>query len=138
MGSRPNHQSLRSGAIEQVFTDCVMDLKLILVLDGIDLLPGGFRVRCHDLYGQLPEIMMGNSGDPSRDKDQLGDEVCKLIAIVKLRDEVARFLPGYELMPPTCLDGKAIVGLQAKPRTWIIEGEDFLDAYHELRRQVVG
>ena len=53
---------LRPGTIERVFTDCVMDLKQILVLDGIEILPDGFRIRCHDLHGQLPEISIKTAG----------------------------------------------------------------------------
>jgi hypothetical protein len=133
-----NYSALRPATIEKVFPDCVMDLKQIIVLDSIDILPDGFRIRCHDLHGQLPEIVMENSGDTFQDKDRLGNEVCKLIAIVKLRDEMVRFLPGCKLLPPTSVDGNAIVGLQAKPKTWIVEGEDYLAAYHGLHRQVEG
>jgi hypothetical protein len=129
---------LKSKQIEKVFTDCAIDWKQILVLDGIDIQPNGFRIRSHDLYGQLPEITMKNSGDIFRDKNILGDEVCKLIAIVRLRDGMVRFLPGCKLLVPTSVDGKAIVGLQAKPLTWLGEGADFLAAYNDLRRQVVG
>jgi hypothetical protein len=135
---RTNCLALRAASIEKVFTDCAMDWKQILVLDGIDILPNGFRIRSHDLHGPLPEIAMKNGGDIFRDKNALGDEVCKLIAIVRLRDEMVRFLPGCEFLPPTSADGKAIVGLQAKPLTWLGEGDDFLAAYHDLRRQVVG
>jgi hypothetical protein len=134
----PSYMALRPHTIEKVFTDCVIDLKEIIVLDGIDVLRDGFRIRCHDLHGQLPDITMQNSGDVFKDKDRLGNEVCKIIAIVKQRDEMVRFLPGGKLLPPTSMDGKAIVGLQAKPMTWIAEGEDFLAAYNELHRQVVG
>jgi hypothetical protein len=56
-------QSLKPYTIERVFADQVMDLGQILVLDGIDILPDGFRVPCHDLIGQLPEIIDKNSGD---------------------------------------------------------------------------
>ena len=129
---------LQSEAIEKIFTDCVMDLKQILVLDGIDIQPDGFRIRSHDLYGRLPEMVMKNSGDTFQDEDRHGNEVCKLIAVVKLRDEMVRFLPGCKLLSPTRMDGRAIVGLQAKPMTWIADGEDFHAAHHELHRQVVG
>ena len=57
--------------IEKVFTDCVYDLDRILVVDGIDILPDGFRVRSHDLYGQLPAIVMQNSGDTFQEKKGL-------------------------------------------------------------------
>ena len=81
---------------------------------------------------------MKNSGDTFQDKDCIGNEVCKIVAMVTLRDKMVRFLPGCKLLPPTSMDGKAIVGLQAKPKTWIAEGEDFLAAYHEPHKQVVG
>lgn len=115
-----------------------MDLKRILVFDGIDILLDGFRVRSHDLHGQLLEIVVKDSDDTFLDKDRLANEACKLIAIGKLRDGMVRFLPGCKLLPPTSMDGKAIVGLHARPMTWLGEGEDFLAAYHELHRQVVG
>ena len=136
--AKPDGLVLSRRAIEKVFTDCVMDLKRILVLDGIDILPDGFRVRCHDLYGPLPEIAINSSGDTFNDKDRLSTEVCKIIVMVKLRDEMVCFLPECELLPPTSTDGKVIVGLQAAPRTWIIEGKGFLSAYHKLHRQVCG
>ncbi len=87
-----------------------IDLKSVIVLDGIDILPdnSGFQVRCHDLQGLLPEIVLLNSGDTFVDKDRLGNRVCWLVAIVKLRDEIVRFLPGCKLLPPTSIDGKAI------------------------------
>ena len=118
----PNYLSLRPASIEKVFTDCVMDLGRIVVLDSIDILPDGFRICCHDLYGQLPEIVIENSGDTFNDKDRLGKEVCKLLAIVRLRDEMVRLLPGSELLPPTRMDDRAVVGLQAPPKT---RGQEF-------------
>jgi len=125
-----------------------MDLRRIVVLDGIDILPDGFRIRSHDLHGHLPELAMMNRGDTLQDKDRLGNEVCKLLAIVRLRDEMVRLLPGSKFLPPTRLDGKArctrltaygkaIVGLQARPKTWIVDGASFLEGYHELHWQVV-
>jgi hypothetical protein len=46
--------------------------------------------------------------------------------MVKLRDEMIRFLPGARLLLPMRMDNTVIVGLQAKPRNWIGEGADFL------------
>ena len=138
MSSELNYQKLKPRTIEKTFADCVMDLKRILVLDGIDILPDGFRVHSHDLHGSLPDISVKNSGDTFQDKDRLCNEACKIHAIVKLRDEMVRFLPGCKLLAPTNMDGKAIVGFQAKPLTWLVKGEDFLGAYHGLYRQVVG
>jgi hypothetical protein len=92
---------LRFAEIERTFVQTALDLHRILVLDGIDILPDGFRVRSHDLYGQLPEIAIENSGNTFQDKEALGREACKLLAIVKLRDRMVTWLPESEFLPPT-------------------------------------
>ena len=124
--------------IERVFTDCIMDLHRIIVLDGIDIVPNGFRVRCHDLHGQLPEIVINNCGNTFEDKDRLANETCKLIAVSRLRDRMVRFLPRCRFLKPTHMDGKAVVGMRAGPLTRIGEGVDYITAYYELHRQVLG
>ena len=132
--------ALHPTTIERTFTDCIMDLKAVIVLDGIDIPPDsyGFRVRSHDLYGQLPEIVIQDSGDTLVDKDRLGNEARKLVAIVRLRDEMVLWLAGGAFLPPTIVDNLATVGFKVGRRTWLAEGKDFLAAYHELHRQVVG
>jgi len=115
-----------------------MDLKEVIVLDGIDILPdnSGFQVRSHDLYGPLPEIRIMDSSDIFLDKDRLGNQACKLVAIARLRDQMARFLPGCKLLPPTSIGGRAIAGLKVGPRSWLAEGDDYLAAYHRLYEKV--
>jgi hypothetical protein len=135
---KPMDRALRPRGIEKVFTECVIDLGRILIFDGNDILPNGFRVRCHDLHGKLPEITVKDSGDIFQDKNQLAIKICKIIPMVKLRDEMARFLPGGKILPPTSISGIAIAGFQARPRTWIGEGDGYLQAYHALHQQVVG
>ena len=130
--TEPCRLALHPVTIERVFTDCVMDLHRIVVLDGIDILPDDLRIHCHDLHGALPELVMKNSGDTFRDKDRLAIDACRLIAMVKLRDRMTRFLPGCKFLAPTLMDGKAVVGLQAEPLTRITEGADYLAAYHDV------
>jgi len=77
------------------------------------MLPDGFRIRCHDLHDRLPTTEIKNSGDNFQDQERLGLAVCKLTVILKLRDEMIRFLPGAKFLTPTSMDGKPIVGLRA-------------------------
>lgn len=137
---KTGYLALHPITIEKTFTDTVMNLKEVVVLDGIDILPdnSGFRVRSHDLFGQLPEIVVPNCGDTFVDKNRLGMETCKLVAIVKLRDEMIQCLAGGKFLLPTVADSRAIVGLKLGRRTWLAEGDDFLAAYHSLHEQVVG
>lgn len=134
------HLALHPVTIERTFTDCIMDLSELIVLDGIDILPDstGFRVRSHDLHGPLPEIVIQDSGDTLQDKDQLGRETCKLVVIVRLRDQMRRWLNGGRFLPLTRVGDNATVGFKVGRKTWLAEGVDFLAAYHELHRQVVG
>ncbi len=135
---KPIHLALRPATIEKVFTECVMDLKEVVVPDGIDIQPDGFRVRCHDLHGPLSEIVIKNSSDTFLDKDRLANATCKLISIVGLREQMIRFVAGGKFLPPTILDRRAIVGMIKGRETWIAEGKDFLAAYHKLHDKTVG
>ncbi len=87
---KSRHGTLRPETIEKTFIEAVMDLKEVIVLDGIDILnnDSGFRVRAHDICGPLPEIVIEDSGDTFQDKDRLSREACKLVAIVRLRDQM--------------------------------------------------
>ncbi len=91
-----------------------------------------------DLHGPLPEIVIRDSGDTFLDKDRLGNAACKLISIVHLREEMIRCVPGSRFLPPTTVGGKAVVGMIKRRETWMAEGTDFLEAYHQLHDQVVG
>lgn len=128
------------GRIEKVFTQCVMDLQQAIVLDRIEMFPDnmGFRLRCHDMQGALPEIVIESSSDAKADEDRLGSKVCKLVAISRLRAELVRFLPGARLLSPTIMDGQAIVGLKVEPKTWLAEGENSLATYHQLHGKILG
>jgi hypothetical protein len=95
-----------------------MEIQRIVVLDGIDILPDGFRIRCHDLRGQLPEIVMKNSGNTFKDKDWLSNAACKLIAMSRLRDRMVRFLPRSRLLPPTWMERQSPASAQGLQRGW--------------------
>ncbi len=137
---KSRHGTLRPETIEKTFIEAAMDLKEVIVLDGINILNdnSGFRVRSHDLYGSLPDIVMEDSGDTIVDKDRISTAACKLYAIVKLRDQMRRWMRGGKFLLPTKVCEQATVGFKVGPKTWLAEGKEFLAAYHELHRQVVG
>jgi hypothetical protein len=101
----------------------VLDLKEIVVLDGIDILPdqSGFRIRSHDLHGQLSEIVIQDSGNTFLDKEDLAREACKLIAIVGLRDEMRRSMRGGKFLRPTKMGDRATVGFKVGRWSWLAE-----------------
>ena len=66
------------GIIGKAFLQVLVeDLGAVVILDGIDELPEGYRVRSHDLRGSLPEILIA-PGPELRERVSL--EACKLYA----------------------------------------------------------
>jgi len=121
--NKPSYVALYPGTIEKTFTDAVIDLKGVIVLDGIDILPdeSGFRVRSDDFHGQLPEIVIHDSGNTMEDKESLSREACKLIAIVGLRKEMRRLMRGGKLLLLTKLGDRATVGFKVGRWSWLAE-----------------
>jgi hypothetical protein len=94
---------LRIAEIEKVFVQVAIDLKEILVLDGIDQLsdPRGFHIRSHDLYGPLPDIQITDTADRYPVFEAIEREAAKLIAILRARKNLAEMFPGCELLLPS-------------------------------------
>jgi hypothetical protein len=61
-----------------------------------------------------------------------------LVTIGGLGDKMVRWLRARKFLPPTRVGDHATVGFKVGRRTWSAEGKDFLAAYHELHREVVG
>ncbi len=117
-----------------------VELKEIVALDGIDLLPeeSSIKVRSHDLHGPLPEITLNvDPSDRLGTFDPLGREAVNLCTISRLRRELEQAFSGSTFLPPTTLDGKCVAGLQWHGRTVLAEGGDFVQAYHRLWRRAV-
>lgn len=86
---------LRTPEIEKAFVQVTIDLKRILVLDGIDQReqPPGFRIRSHDLYGPLPEIIIEETRDRYQVLDDIQRETAKLCAMIRVRDDLVAMFP---------------------------------------------
>ena len=133
-------QRLQLPEIEREFARTVVDLGVAIVLDDIDLddSPPGVCMRSHDLHGPLPAITFENSGNTFVDKERLRTESCKLVAMVRLRDQITRWVSSGKFLPPTSIDRRAVVGIMAGSRTLLVESADFVSAYHSLHQKVVG
>lgn len=62
----------------------------------------------------LPEIEVRTGADKVQDNVALINESCKLVAIAQLRDELLRFLPGSELLPPTNMHLRDVEAIAAR------------------------
>jgi len=126
-----------SPEIERTFDLVVTDLHKILIFDGIDHLEAGFRIRSHDLYGPLPEILIADTGDRLSVLDQIQCETAKLCAIVRVRDDLAAMFPGCEFFLPMKIDTGSVVGLRFDGRTVLAEDRTNWEAYHQLMEEAV-
>jgi hypothetical protein len=126
--------------IEKGFRQAVIDLKRVIVLDGIDIPRENsrFRIRCHDLNGPLPELVIYKAENGTEVLDRVRNRACWLYAIARIRADLQRYLAGSRFLFSTTIEGKAVVGLRAGPLTFLEDGEDFLAAYHKLRGRIIG
>jgi hypothetical protein len=100
------HNRLRVRELEKAFTRVAIDVKEILVLDGIDTLEDfpGFRIQCHDLYGPLPDAVIEDTGDRYPVLDRIISEAAKRIAMARLRQNICQDIPGLSF-PIAYLNG---------------------------------
>jgi hypothetical protein len=85
--------------IAMTFDQTTVDLDTRVFLDGVDPASCGYRIRCHDQYGALPEILILEDEDNSATLESVRHSACKLSAIARIRDEIARTRPGINFGP---------------------------------------
>ncbi len=127
--------------VEKALMKVALDLKEILVLDGVDAEDSGspsIRIRCHDLCGPLPDILVEDTGDRYSVLDNIIREGAKRIVMVRVRKELAELHPGCEFLLPTSTDKDKVAGFRAAGKTVLAEAPSFWEAYYELWRKVAG
>lgn len=125
--------------IEKAFVQAIIDLKEIVVLDGIDQLTDspGFLIRTHDLYGPLPDILIKETGDRYPVLERIQNEAAKLTAMVRVRNDLAGMFRGCKFLLPTSTGEGALVGMRFRGRTVLAEARNYWEAYHKLVREAV-
>ena len=132
--------NLNRREFERQFSLPAVELKEVIALDAIDLLPeqSSIKIRSHDLHGPLPEILIQvDPADRLGTFDRVEREAVKLCAISRLRRDLEEAFSGATFLLPTRLDGRCVAGLQWHGRTVLAEAEDFVQAYHRLWRHSV-
>jgi len=67
----------------------VEDLGAVVILDGVDELPEGYRIRSHDLRGELPVVLIKRESTKVQDfgtldlRERVTIEACKLYAVTR-------------------------------------------------------
>lgn len=101
--SSGDYRRLRISTVEKVFMQITIDLKIILILDGIDQLEDlpGFRIRFHDPYSPFPDILIHDTGDRYPVLDRIQHETAKLTAMVRVRQQLYEMFRGCRFLLPT-------------------------------------
>jgi len=136
----PRWFNLNRREFERQFALPAVELKEIVALDCIEVLPGqsSIKISSHDPNGPLPEITLQiDPADPLEAFDLLGRQAVKLCTISRLRRELEDAFSGSTFLPPTRMDGKCVAGLQWLGRMVLAEAEDFVQVYQRLWRRAV-
>ena len=130
---------LRLREVENAFLQVAIDVKEILVLDGVDQAdhPRRFRIRCHDLHGPLPDAVVEDTGERYPVLEHITREAAKRTAAARIRHQLAEMLPGCEFLLPTPTEKGALVGIRFGENTVIAEGPTFWEAYHHLTGKTI-
>jgi hypothetical protein len=84
--------------IAKAFVQTTVDLDTRIFLDAIDPASCGYRIRCHDQHGKLPEILIPEDEDTFATLQKVRHSACKLSAMARIRDEIARTRPEIQFV----------------------------------------
>ena len=80
---------------------------------------------------------MRDTGDRYPVLDGIQNEVAKLTAMVKVRQDLAEMFRGCKFLLPTSTADGALVGLRFRGKTALAEAKSHWESYHELVRNAV-
>ena len=130
--SQPVHELLNEAEVEALFIGVTTALCVTIILDGVDKLPEGYRIRSHDYYGSLPDIEI----DSTHNMEQVIDQIClstaRLGATVRFRCELATQAHDCQFIIPTSTGKVTVVGICTGGRTVRAKGVNACQAYQKL------
>ena len=126
--------------VERAFVQTSIDLNVAVTMDGIDSLVNQrkFRIHCHDLYGDLPDLLVAEGSDSYLTMKNVRHAACKIMAITHMRSEISRLLPEPRLLPRVIKGKAAIGGMKIESELSLAEVDTLLEGYRHLTRRVVG
>jgi hypothetical protein len=134
--SQPVHKLLSEAEVEALFVGVTTALCVTIILDGVDRLPEGYRIRSHDFYGPLPDIEI----DSTHNIEQVLDRIClstaMLGATVQFRCKLATQAHDCQFIVPTSTGKITVVGIYTGGRTVRAKGVNACQAYQKLNSRM--
>ena len=134
--SQPVHELLSEAEVEALFVGVTTALRVTIILDGVDRLPEGYRIRSHDSYGPLPGIEIDSTHNIERVPDRICLSTARLGATVRFRCELATRAHDCQFIIPTSTGKVTVVGICTEGRTVRAKGVNACQAYQKLNSKM--
>ena len=134
--SQPVRELPSKAEVEALFVEVTTALCVTIALDGVDGLPGGYRIRSHDSYSPLPDIEIDNTHNIEQVTEQISLSTARLGATVRFRSELAAQVHDCTFIVPTSTGKVTVVGICTKGRTVRAKGVNACQAYQKLNRKM--
>jgi hypothetical protein len=138
--SQSVHELLNEEKVEAPFVQVTTALCVTIILDGVDRLPEGCRIRSHDSYGSLPDIEIDSKIDSTHNIERVLDRIClstaRLGATVRFRCELATQAHDCQFIIPTSTGKVTEVGICTEGRTVRAKGWNACLAYQKLNKKM--
>lgn len=134
--SQPVQELLSKAEVEALFVQVTTALCVTIILDGIDRLPEGYRIRSHDSYSPLPDIEIESTHNLEQVTDRISLSTARLGATVRFRSELATQVHDCRFIVPTSTGKATVVGICTEGRTVRAKGVNTCQAYQKLNRKM--
>jgi len=134
--SQPVHKLLSETEVEALFVGVTTALCVTIILDGVDRLPEGYRIRSHDSYGFLPNIEIDSTHNIERVLDRICLSTARLGATVRFRCELATQAHDCQFIIPTSTGKVTVVGICTEGKTVRAKGWNACLAYQKLNKKM--
>jgi hypothetical protein len=134
--SQSVHALLSEADVEALFIGVTTALCVTIILDGVDKLPEGYRIRSHDSYGSLPDIEIKSIHNMDRVLDWISLNTARLGATVRFRRKLATQVPDCQFITPTSTGNVTVVGICTEGKTVRANGWNACLAYQKLNRKM--
>ena len=134
--SQPVQELLSEAEVEALFVGVTTALCVTIILDGVDRLPEGYRIRSHDSYGPLPDIEIESTHNIEQVLDQICLSTARLGATVRFRCELATQAHDCQFIIPTSTGKVTMVGICTGGRTVRAKGWNACLAYQKLNKKM--
>jgi hypothetical protein len=134
--SQPVHKLLSEAEVEALFVGVTTALCVTIILDGVDKLPEGYRIRSHDSYGPLPDIEIESTHNIEQVLDRICLSTARLGATVRFRRALAKQAHDCQFIIPASTGKVTVVGICTGGKTVRAKGWNACLAYQKLNKKM--